>query len=63
MLPATFQLSHHFFLTRLKLVVKQVFTRSRSKYLLDGLEQELVLHTPTLHCTHVLPILAVKCVD
>lgn len=48
-LPATYQLRHHFFLTRLKLVVKEVFTRPRAQYLLDGMQQELVQYTLTFH--------------
>jgi len=62
-LPATYQLTHHFFLTRLKLVVKQVFTRPRSQYLLDGMEQEIVLYPLAFIFLISYQLWAVQCAD
>ena len=44
---ATYQLCHHFFLTRLKLVMKEVLTRPQTQYMMDGMQQELVKYTLT----------------
>jgi hypothetical protein len=50
-LPATYQLCHHFFLTRLKVIVKEVFTRPRAQYLMDGMFQELVQYPQPSLCS------------
>jgi hypothetical protein len=39
----TFRLSHHYFLTRLKLALKQVYQDKPTDYLQDGVNRELVL--------------------
>jgi len=41
-LPATHQLYHHFFLSRLKFVLKELLTLPKTEYLLMGMQQELV---------------------
>ena len=46
-LPITLRLSHHFFLTRLKMVVKVVYgSREATAYLFAGVRSELVSFSP-----------------
>jgi hypothetical protein len=38
----TFRLCHHYFLTRLKLAMRQIYRKKPTEYLVEGLNREIV---------------------